>query len=104
MTNSNPAAVSLVGQWSRVVDDPCALAYPATITFGASTYRGTRSAKQGMIWWDAGIYRVEAPNTLIIATATDELVGYAITVQGDGFAFTDANGCRVAYRRERTKG
>jgi hypothetical protein len=101
MTEPGPTAPStaLVGKWRRVTADPCAATYPATITFAGGTYRGARAPEQGMIWWDAGIYRLEKPRKLVLATATDELVTYDVTVHGDRFEFTDATGCRVEYQR-----
>jgi hypothetical protein len=104
MTESEPTRQSpaLMGKWRKVTADPCAATYPATITFSAGTYRGTRTPEQGMIWWDAGIYRLEGEK-LVIGTATDELVSYDITVHGDLFEFTDVAGCRVAYRREEVR-
>ena len=71
----------------------------ATVTFSAGTYRGTRGPGQGMVWWDAGIYRLEDPRTLVVGTATDELVTYQIALQADRFEFTDSDGCLVTYRR-----
>jgi hypothetical protein len=52
-----------------------------------------------MISWDAGIYRHENPSTLVVGTATDELATYSIAFHGDEFEVTDADGCRVTYRR-----
>ena len=104
-TNTNQGAqrATLEGAWSKVSTDACADKYPAAITFAASTYRGTRSPTQGMIWWDAGIYRLEGPRTLLLAVATDELVRYELTLQTDEFEVTDAEGCRVTYRRASPK-
>jgi len=104
MSESNPDAPSrqLEGQWSRVTVSPCADKYPASITFSAATYRGARGAGQGFIWWDAGIYRVEHPRTLTLSVANDELVPYAIDLRNDEFDVTDADGCRVTYRRAAT--
>jgi hypothetical protein len=58
-----------------------------------------RGAGQGMVWWDAGIYRLEDSNTLVVGTATDELVTYRISLQPDRFEFTDSDDCLVTYRR-----
>ena len=52
-----------------------------------------------MVWWDAGIYRLEDASTLVVGTATDELVTYQIALQADRFEVTDSEGCRVTYRR-----
>jgi len=90
----------MVGTWTKVTTAACADKYPATVTFSAGTYRGTRGPGQGMVWWDAGIYRFEGTRTLVVGTATDELVSYQITLQAaDRFEFTDPEGCLVTYRR-----
>jgi hypothetical protein len=91
---------ALVGSWKKVGAPSCAEKYPETISFSTGTYRGTRGASQGMIWWDAGIYRIEGSNTLVIGTATDELIHYEISLQGDRLDVTDAEGCRFAYQRQ----
>ena len=90
----------MVGSWSKVTTDACADKYPATMTFSTGTYRGARGADQGFVSWDAGIYRLEDAHTLVVGTATDEIVKYRITLHADRFEFTDADGCRVTYRRD----
>lgn len=90
---------SMVGTWTKTTAAACADKYPATVTFSTGTYRGTRGAGQGMVWWDAGIYRLEKPDTLVVGTATDELVTYHISLQADRFEFTDPDNCLVTYRR-----
>jgi hypothetical protein len=90
---------SMVGTWSKATASACADKYPATLTFSTGTYRGTRGEGQGMVWWDAGIYRLEDSNTLVVGTATDELVTYHISLQADRFEFTDSDDCLVTYRR-----
>jgi hypothetical protein len=90
---------SMVGTWSKATASACADKYPATLTFSTGTYRGTRGEGQGMVWWDAGIYRLEDSNTLVVGTATDELVTYHISLQTDRFEFTDSDDCLVTYRR-----
>lgn len=99
MADTSNRSQSIVGTWTKTTTEPCADKYPATITFSTGTYRGTRGPGQGMVWWDAGIYRIEAPKTLVVGTATDELVTYQLDLRGDRFEVTDAEGCRVAYRR-----
>src|SRR5262249_34592387 len=93
-------ASGLVGTWLKTTTAACADKYPATLTFSAGTYRGSRGPGQGLIWWDAGIYRVEDTRTLVVGTANDELMNYSITLDDDGFEVTDAEGCRVSYRRD----
>lgn len=92
-------AARLVGAWTKTTDAACADQYPATVAFAAGTYRGSRGPAQGMVTWDAGIYRLDDAQTLVVGTATDELVSYRITVDGDRFAFVDSSGCRVTYQR-----
>ena len=89
----------LTGEWMKATTDACAEKYPATIVFATSTYRGARGPSQGMVWWDAGIYRLEGPHTLVVSTATDELVRYPVTFRDQEFEFSDSEGCRVIYRR-----
>jgi hypothetical protein len=91
---------SLVGVWKKVGTSPCDEKYPDTITFQTGTYRGTRGPGQGMIWWDAGIYRLEDAQTLVVGTATDELVRYRIERHGDRLTVTDHEGCHFTYRRQ----
>lgn len=106
MTEPDATAQSapLMGRWRKVTTDPCAAAYPATLSFAAGTYRGERAPEQGMIQWDAGIYRLEGPRKLVVGTATDELVSYDIVIHADRFEFTDAAGCRTTYRRVQPQG
>jgi hypothetical protein len=78
----------------------CDEKYPDTIAFAEGTYRGTRGPNQGMIWWDAGIYRVEQGSTLVLSVATDELVRYSIDLRGDLMEVTDNDGCHFSYRRK----
>ncbi|MDM0109654.1 hypothetical protein QTH97_32370 [Variovorax sp. J22R24] len=89
----------LVGRWEKVTTHACAEKYPQGITFSTGTYRGTRGPGQGMVWWDAGIYRVEGPQTLLLSVATDELVTYRLDYRSDWFEATDPDGCRFEYRR-----
>lgn len=94
----------LIGTWHKITTAPCADKYPAILTFSTGTYRGARGPGQGMVWWDAGIYRLEGPQRLVLSVATDELVTYEIAVRGDQFEVTDAEGCRFAYRRAPVNG
>jgi len=89
----------LVGRWEKVTTDPSAEKYPHGVVFATGTYRGTRGPGQGMVWWDAGIYRIEGPQTLLLSVATDELVTYRLDLRPDRFEVTDPDGCRFAYRR-----
>ncbi len=100
MADRREQAPGMVGTWTKATTAACADKYPATLTFSTGTYRGTRGPSQGMVSWDAGIYRLEEPGKLVVGTATDELVSYQIVLQADHFDFTDSEGCRVTYRRE----
>ena len=97
-------ARGLVGTWTKTTTASCADKYPATLTFSTGTYRGMRGPGQGMVWWDAGIYRLEEPQTLVLSVATDELVRYPIVVRDDEFEFTDSEGCKVIYHRRPSNG
>ena len=99
MADRHEQARSMIGTWTKTTTAACADKYPATITFSTGTYRGTRGPGQGMVWWDAGIYRLEDTSTLVVGTATDELVTYQIALQADRFEVTDSEGCLVTYRR-----
>jgi hypothetical protein len=91
----------LTGRWRRETTDEYAWRYPAEVTFAAgTTFVGTRGADQGMVVWDAGIYRLEDDDrTLVVSTSTDELVSYRIRIEGDTMSFVDSDGCEVTYRR-----
>jgi hypothetical protein len=90
----------LSGTWRKAADaPPCADRYPATLSFGPGTYRGTRGEEQGFIWWDAGTYRVEDATQLRLSVATDELVNYEIRVDRDLLTVVDPDGCRFTYLR-----
>ena len=99
MAEAPEEARSIVGTWSKVTTAACANKYPATLMFSIGTYRGVRGPGQGMVWWDAGIYRLEGANTLVVGTATDELVRYQIAIKADRFEVIDPEGCLVVYRR-----
>jgi hypothetical protein len=82
----------------------CANKYPETIAFAESTYLATRGKDQAFVWWDAGIYRLEDEVTLVLGTATDELVTYTVKLSTDRLDVTDPNGCRFSYQREDSAG
>ena len=92
----------LLGEW-RMKDAPaCAQKYPASVTFAAGTYRGTRDRTQGFVWWDAGIYRIEhddGGDTLVLSDASDALVRYRIVLREGEFDVVDPEGCRLTYSR-----
>jgi hypothetical protein len=100
VADTHGQASGLVGSWTRRTSEACADKYPAALTFAAGTYRGSRGQSQGMILWDAGIYRLEDSRTLVMGTASDELVTYSIALHDDRFEVTDSEGCRVSYARD----
>ena len=92
----------LAGSWRKVDAPECAQKYPDVLTFSTGTYRGTRGAEQGFIWWDAGMYRLEDTRHLVLSVATDELVSYQMHLEGDVLQLVDPDGCRFSYQRVRT--
>jgi hypothetical protein len=91
--------IDLTGDWLQPGNQPgCAAAYPRSLSFRPGTYRGTRGEGQGFVRWDAGIYRVQ-DGGLELSTATDELVRYAIQLDGDLLTVVDPEGCRITYQR-----
>jgi hypothetical protein len=90
---------NLSGTWRKSTTSACAKKYPETIRFDVSTYLGTRGEGQGVVWWDAGIYRLEDEGTLVLSTATDELVTYRVKLIGDNLDVVDPDGCSFSYRR-----
>lgn len=81
-TPSEPTSAlpDLRGSWLRPVPDEAGDRYPVEVTFSEGTFLGTRAQNQGMILWDAGIYRLEDDHTLTVSTSSDELVTYPIAV------------------------
>jgi hypothetical protein len=100
-TSSDPTVglPYLQGQWRRLSTAACADRYPAELTFALATYRGARGEGQGMIWWDAGTYRLVDDQRLVLSTATDELVAYPVRLTDQRLMFTDPDGCEVTYER-----
>jgi hypothetical protein len=96
---SNGTLPPLAGTWAKVNAPACADKYPDTLTFAGGTYRGTRGANQGFVYWDAGTYRLEADRSLALTTATDELIQYEVELAGDTLTIRDPDGCVFAYRR-----
>jgi hypothetical protein len=98
---SESSQPDLVGSWRKADAPECADKYPEVLTFSTGTYRGARGAEQGFISWDAGIYRLEKSDRLVVGTATDELVAYQLHVEGDVLQIVDPEGCHFSYRRVR---
>lgn len=89
----------LQGRWRKLSTEAEAEQYPTEITFAKSTYRGSRAEDQGMIWWDAGIYRLVDERTLTLSTATDEMVTYPVRIDADRLTVTVAGECDVVFER-----
>lgn len=89
----------LVGRWTKVAGDPGTEIYPQHLNFAEGTYLGKRGESQpGMIWWDAGIYRLD-PDGLVLSTASDELVRYQVRIDNDNLHVVDPDGRSFDYRR-----
>jgi len=96
----SPDPPPFVGEWVKVAGDPGTEIYPDHLHFDVGTYRGRRGDDQtGMLWWDAGIYRVEHEGRLILSTANDELVTYRVRLDRDTLHIVDPDGRSLAYRR-----
>jgi len=92
--------MSLIGKWQKVSSPECAKAYPDEIEFFETRYLGKKGRSgQPFIWWDAGGYRVSAPDQVTIQVATDEQVVYRFAVAGSRLTFVDSEGCQFAYER-----
>jgi hypothetical protein len=91
--------MDLRGRWRKETDEPCAAQYPVEIEFKEATYLAAKGPEQGFITWDAGIYRVEPEDRVLVSTATDELVPYQYDEEGERITFTDPGGCQFSYRR-----
>ena len=52
-----------------------------------------------MIWWDVGIYRLDDARTLVMSTATDEMVTYSVSVDGDRLTVTVPDHGDVVFER-----
>jgi hypothetical protein len=90
----------LIGTWQRSTRDACAARYAASLHIEANgLYTGTPEQAGEFTWWDAGTWRVNSPGQLALSVANDEVVTYRYTLTGDVLTITDAQGCRVAYRR-----
>lgn len=99
-TSSDPTSglPDLRGRWLRLTTEGYAEQYPVEVTFAVGTFLGSRAEHQGMILWDAGIYRIEDDQTLTLSTSSDELVTYPIAVEGTTLTVRTPDG-DVAYER-----
>lgn len=52
-----------------------------------------------MLWWDAGIYRVTDASTLVLSTATDELVTYQMQLRDTHLLIDVPDRGTVEYER-----
>jgi hypothetical protein len=90
----------LQGQWRKITKGPKVDKYPAELNFSLATYRGTRATNQGMIWWDAGIYRMVDERTLVLSTATYDMVEYQHSDHNKRLLRTEADATTVEYQRD----
>lgn len=92
--------MSLTGKWQKVSTSDCAKAYPDELEFLEARYLGRKGRSgQPFIWWDAGSYRVTAPDQVTIQIATDEQVVYRFSLSGTRLTFVDQQGCEFTYDR-----
>ncbi len=94
----------LRGHWRKQTRSACAAIYPEEIAFLEETYRAQRAADQRFSIWDGGMYRLDAPDILVLFTASHELAGYRFVIAGEMLAVTDERGCRVEFARFRPDG
>lgn len=106
MGQQSAPPTGLLGKWHKISARVCDTPYPDEIEFipgpevrtGRYLGRVDQTAKRFIVW-DAGTYRVEAPDHIAISTAWDELVLYTFSLADDTLMFTDHDGCRFTYRR-----
>ena len=97
-----PQPTDLRGRWRRIAGSDCANAYPARVEFKETRYSGMRDpATQGFIVWDAGSYRVESDDVVMIQTANDSQERYRFRLAYDRLTFLDNAGCEIVYERDR---
>lgn len=89
----------LVGRWRRVDADIATDRYPVELDVSTGTFRGRRGQRQGMIWWDAGIYRFTDPTHLVLSTATDELVTYPVRLGVDRLEIDTPDAGPIVFER-----
>jgi hypothetical protein len=99
--NAPGGPANLVGRWRKVFQDPAAAPYPDEIEF---TDRGIYFGRKGetgqqFTIWDAGSYRLSAPQEATLSTATDEEIRYPFSLVGDELIFRDPEGREIRYRR-----
>jgi hypothetical protein len=99
-SQASSEARPLVGDWLKVDGDPGTEIYPEHLHFAEGTYLGQRGASQaGLMWWDAGIYRLDRADELMLSTANDELVRYRVELDADRLHVVDPEGRSFVYRR-----
>ncbi len=98
-TRPTATVPDIKGRWRKTSDSDAFREYPAEISFAADTYRTAKAPGQMMIWWDAGIYRVQDAHTVVISTATDEMVEYAMRVDGNRLRIDIPKSGTITYER-----
>ena len=92
--------MELAGKWQKVSAEQCAEMYPDEIEFYARPrFLARKGPGQRFIWWDAGSYETVGDDRVKISTATDEIVTYECSLNGDLLTFVDNAKCKFTYRR-----
>jgi hypothetical protein len=93
--------LGLVGEWHRSTEQLCAAGYAMHLRFEPNgLYFGHSEPPGTFTWWDGGTWEVKTPGQLALSTANDAVVAYSYTLYARTLTFTDASGCRFAYRRD----
>lgn len=93
-------ATRLVGRWHRTDGADCPTPYPAWLELQPNgLYRGTAEPEGSFTTWDVGRWSVEGA-TLALSTATDAVIRYPFTLDGDRLEVAEPGGCRLRFRRE----
>jgi hypothetical protein len=99
-SQASSQAPSLVGDWLKVAGGPGTEIYPEHLHFAEGSYLGHRGASQaGMLWWDAGTYRLESEGDLVLSTANDEIVHYEVQLDAGRLRILDRDGRETVYER-----
>jgi hypothetical protein len=94
------ATKDLTGRWLKATTDACAELYPAELLLRpGGIYEAPGGPEVGAVWHSGG-WRLEG-GAFVIQMANDEMRPYRLeTPADDELAITDAEDCRVVYRRE----
>jgi hypothetical protein len=96
---------AIVGAWVKEPAPACAAPYPAELIIRPKgLYEGCAETRGEYTRWDLGSWRIVGPDRIELSTATDKVIAYAFTLDGDRLAFEDPDGCRFGYRRASASG